>query len=182
MALGKRKDTASFTPLVKYDARSGRVTRCDREQALDGWQTTAVDITDNFEAIVDFESVETGWVCFTPGGAPDFRMVPLGGDIGDKPGDKFKEGFRLKLKLTNGAGNDVRELASTAVALWNAVDEVHDVYLEDAPRHKNKLPVIGIAETKQVRTAAGTIYAPVFEITSWVSRPSDLAKPTRKAA
>jgi hypothetical protein len=97
MALGKRKDTASFTPLIKYDARSGRFTRCDRTQAFDGWETTAVDITDDFEAVIDFESVETGWVCFTPGGAPDFRMVPLGGDIGDKAVERTQCKTSIKL-------------------------------------------------------------------------------------
>jgi hypothetical protein len=183
MAIGKRKSTASFIPLVKYDARSGKATRCDRTQDADGnWVTETVDITDTFEAVVDLANVEVGWINFTAGGAPDFRMVPLGGDIGDAPSDKHKQGFRLKLKLTNGAGNDVRELASTAVALWNAIDELHDEYLDGVAKHKNKLPVVGIAETKQVRTAAGVNYAPVFEITSWLPRPPELTKPARKVA
>ena len=183
MAIGKRKITASFIPLVKYDARSGKATRCDRAQDADGnWVTEAVDITDTFEAVFDLESIEIGQISFTAGGAPDFRMVPLGGDIPDPPSDKYKEGFRLRLKLMNGAGNDVRELASTAVALWNAIDELHDEYLDGVAKHKNKLPVVGIAETKQVRTAAGVNYAPVFEITSWVPRPPELKKPAPKAA
>jgi hypothetical protein len=177
MGLGKRKDTANFTALVKYDARSGKFTRCDREQDDTGWVTKATDITDDFEAVFDLENVEVGWVCFTAGGAPDFRMVRLGDDIGERPSDKHREGFRVRVKLSNGAGDDVRELSSTAVALWNALDELHDEYLEDAKKHRNKLPVVSIAETKRVTTAAGSNYAPVFEITKWVPRPADLQPP-----
>ena len=35
--------------------------------------------------------------------------------------------------------------------------------------------MVSIAEVKQVITANGINYAPVFEITSWVSRPPELA-------
>jgi hypothetical protein len=177
MALGKRKDTADFTPLVKFDARNGQATRCDRAEVNGVWTTKAVDITDNFEAVVDLANIEVGWAAFVSGGAPDFRMFPLGADIGERPSDKHKEGFRLRLLLRNGAGDDVRELSSTARALWSAVDELHDEYLDGVTKHRGKLPVVGIAEIKQVITANGVNYAPVFEITSWVSRPPELTAP-----
>ena len=177
MGLGKRKDTANITPLVKYDARNGRLTRCDRVQENGGWATQAVDITNDFEAVMDLPNIETGWVLLASGSAPDLRMFPLGDDIGDRPSDKHKEGFRVRLLLRNGAGDDVRELMSTARALWNAVDELHDEYLDGATKHKGKLPVVGIAEYKEVSTAAGTNYAPCFEITGWVPRPPELTPP-----
>ena len=175
MGLGKRKDAASFTPLVKFDARNGQMTRCDRVQENGDWVTQAVDITDTFEAVPDLPNIEVGWAAFASGSAPDFRMFPLGTDIGERPSDKHKEGFRLRLLLRNGAGDGVYELASTARVLWNAIDELHDEYLDGVTKHRGKLPVIGIAEVKQVITANGTNYAPVFEITAWVSRPPELA-------
>ena len=63
--------------------------------------------------------------------------------------------------------------------LWNAIDELHDEYFDSVTKHRGKLPVIGIAEVRQVITANGTNYAPVFEITSWVRCPPELA--VRKA-
>jgi hypothetical protein len=107
MALGKRKDALYFTPLVKFDARAGKLFRCDRVQGDTGdWETKQIDITDNFSATIDMENIEVGWIAFSSGGAPDFKMVPAGGDIGERPSDNHKEGFRIHMKLTNGAGDD----------------------------------------------------------------------------
>ena len=41
MGLGKRKDAVSYTPLVKFDARNGQMTRCDRIEEDGGWVTKA---------------------------------------------------------------------------------------------------------------------------------------------
>ena len=117
MGLGKRKDAVSFTPLVKFDARNGQMTRCDRVQENGDWVTKAVSITDDFEAVPDLPNVEAGWAAFASGSAPDFRMFPLGTDIGERPSDKHKEGFRLRLLLRNGAGAGVYELAWTATGV-----------------------------------------------------------------
>jgi hypothetical protein len=94
-------------------------------------------------------------------------------DIGDKPGDKFKEGFRLRVKLTNGAGDDVRELASTAMGLWKSVDELHSAYEKGVTKNKDKLPLVGITEMIAVEGKTVT-YRPDFKIIKWVARPSDL--------
>ena len=34
-----------FTPIIKYDARAGRVFRVDREQTTDGFASNPVDVT-----------------------------------------------------------------------------------------------------------------------------------------
>ena len=47
MGLGKRKDAVNYTPLVKFDARNGQMTRCDRVQENGDWVTKAVDITED---------------------------------------------------------------------------------------------------------------------------------------
>ena len=110
MALPKRKDLRSFMPIVKFDARYGKFTRVDRVQDEGGnWKTELHEIqADDFEFIADLDNLQVGWMHFGGSGqAPDFRMHGLDEDIGDKPGDDFKEGFRLKVKLTNGAGDDV---------------------------------------------------------------------------
>jgi hypothetical protein len=176
VALGKRKDAPNFTPLIKIDARTGKITRCDREQSDGRWITKNVDIPPNdFEMIPDLANVQVGWIAFS-NGRPDFHLVRAGADIGEPPSKDHKEGFKLRLLLINGSGGDVRELTSTSKVLWQSLDELHDEYLEGCVKHKNKLPVVGVAEIVQVETASGTFHRPAFEITSWRSRPAELAK------
>src|SRR5262249_17672509 len=151
--LPKRKDTKSFLPIVKFDATRGTFTRIDRVQnESGGWESELHEIpADDFEVVADLANLEIGWVNFRgKGQTPDFRMVPLGGDIGNRPSDKYKEGFRLKIKLTNGAGDDVRELSSTAIGVWKSMDELHDAYTQGVAKNKNKLPLVGVTEVIRV--------------------------------
>ena len=84
-----------------------------------------------------------------------------------------QEGFRLEVKLTNGAGDDVRELTSTAVGLWKSVDELHSAYEKGVTKNKDKLPLVGVHEVITVEGKT-TTYRPDFKILRWVARPSDL--------
>jgi hypothetical protein len=160
MALGKRRDASTITPLIKFDARSGKTTRCDREQDSSGkWTTKDVDISDTFEAVFDLENIEIGWIAFK-GGRPDFKMVKAGADIGDPPSKDHKEGFRLRLKLINGAGSDVRELSSTAKAVWMSIDELHDEFLEAVVKHKTSEVawLLGFAEVSAFNHACSCFF------------------------
>jgi hypothetical protein len=177
MGIGKRRDTPNIPLRCNFDATGGKMNRWDREQdEVGNWHTNQTDITQTFEAIFDLENMEIGYIAFPRGGHPDFRMVSLGTDIGKPPSDNHKEGFRLRMKLTNGAGDDVREFASTSKMVWKSVDELHDEYLEGSVKHRGKLPIVGIAEVAQVRIASRTFYRPIFEITGWAKRPNDLTK------
>lgn len=174
--LPKRKDTQTYLPIVKFDARAGKFTRVDRVQDEAGnWENELHEISaDDFEVVADLANLQIGWINFGGNGqAPDFRMVNLDEDIGDRPGDKFKEGFRLKVKLTNGAGDDVRELASTALGFWKSMDELHCAYEKGAGKNKGKLPLVGVHEVITVEGKT-TTYRPDFKILKWVARPSDL--------
>jgi hypothetical protein len=174
MSLGKRKSSAAgFDPIIKIDCRDGKIARCDRVQEGNEWVTKPEPIaTGNFEAVADMPGMRVGWLCFKP---PDFQLVKVGEDYGDAPSDKHKEGFRLRVLLRNGAGNGVHELASTAIQMWMAVDELHDAYEAGKAKNKNKLPVIGISEFVRVTTRQGTAYRPEFVIKGWVPAPPELA-------
>ena len=78
----------AFTPIVKFDARYGTITRVDRVQDDDGsWKTDPHEIaTDDFEFVADFErGLKIGWMAFgSAGQAPDFRLFSIDEDIGDK--------------------------------------------------------------------------------------------------
>jgi hypothetical protein len=174
-----------FTPIVKFDARAGRVFRVDREQTADGFASNPIDITAAFKAVVDFENVEVGWMDFPPGSAPSFVLVPLasmsqGQTLPDKPSAKHKNGVRFLLKLAKPCGGDkpVRELAGTSKAFLAGVEEVYKEYLKEKPKYNGQLPVISLASTTPVKTGSGaqssTNYRPTFKIEGWAKRPEDL--------
>jgi hypothetical protein len=187
MSLGKRKtSSAGYDPIVKIDCRDGTITRCDRVQVDGEWQTTPVEIEpQEFEAVFDMPNLKIGWLCFSP---PDFKFVNVGEDVGEQPTDKHKEGFKLRVLLRNDSGEGVHELASTAAAMWQSMDELHDSWEDTKGKHKNQLPVVGISEMVKVQTRSGTSYRPSFTIKSWVPVPPALAikpaatKAKRKAA
>jgi len=190
MALGinySTSDPLDLVPVVKYDARAGRFARVDRVQVAGQWQADVADISQNFSALLDLENIEVGWMNFNTGGAPDFRMVPVGSDPGPCPGKKYKHGFRVMLKLGSAAAGDkaaIREWCSVAKVSIGAMDALHDAY---KARGDGKLPSVKLAGVKAVTTGSGqtksTNYAPTLEVVGWHDRPADLVfKPKSKPA
>jgi len=172
---GSSGGSGNFLPIAKYDARAGRFFRVDREDGI----TAQHDITRNFKAVFDFENMEVGWISFTAGSAPDFNMVPHGSAFPAKPTDNHKRGIRMHIKLGGEIGGDCRELASTATAMLNGINSLHDEYLAGVKANPGKLPVVVLEETVPISSGSGdkksTNYQPVFKIASWVKRPADLA-------
>jgi hypothetical protein len=174
---------ADFLPIVKYDARSGRMARIDRE----GGESHSHDISRTFKAVFDFENLEGGYIRFAAGMAPDFRVARLAdGDPIANPGDGYKKGVRVLVKLAKDCGGDVRELASNARAFVKAAKKLYGEYLEGVKKNAGKLPVVAMndsyAETSGEGATKSTNYVPVFEITGWVSRPDDLVYQARSSS
>src|SRR5215207_197446 len=114
-----------FMAICKYDARAGRIFRVDRVDTGQGFASEPVDITHNFKAIMDLENIETGWIDFATGGAPDFRLVPMGTALPGRPSDKHKNGIRFMLKLSKESGGEkpIREIAGTSKAFLSGVEK-----------------------------------------------------------
>jgi hypothetical protein len=191
MALGINTESGGggdFMPIVKYDARAGRVFRVDRELDAGGeWETKPIDITSNFSAVFDLENIETGWLLFAAGTAPDIRTVRIGEPVPARPTDQHKNGFRLTLRLSKECGGDVREFSSAAKSVIGAMDDLHNSYLAGKVANPGMLPLVKMTGTEPISTKSPkgttTNYAPVFEIVRWVKRPEDLAsKPKAPAA
>jgi hypothetical protein len=181
MALGKRRDGGNFLPIIKFDARVGTFNLQDRVHSDGTWQIEQCDVTDKFQAVFDLENLQRGWIRFPKGAAPDVTLVPAGEDPGDPPSHDHKEGVRIVLKMADHLGGDVRELMSTARGLWNAVDTLHDRYLAAVASHPGELPVVTLANVREVKTAAGTTFVPVFNIVDWVPRGLELTGDPHKA-
>jgi len=175
-------DAGDFIPIIKFDCRSGRMTRRDR---IDG-EYESEDITSGFKAIFDFENAEVGYINFDTGGAPDFHVVRHDERYPDQPSDKHRQGIRLLVKLGKDQGGDLRELASTAKAFLRGINDVHTAYEKGVAENPGKLPVVELAKTVAISSGEGarksTNYSPVFKIAGWVSRPADLVyKPRSKS-
>ena len=143
-----------FPSICKYDARAGRIFRVDRIETDNGFEKKPVDITSIFKAVVDFENVETGCMHFPVAGAPSFAMIKIadlkaGKPMPDRPSAEHKNGIRFLLKLAKICSGDrpVREMASTAKAFVNGVEEVYQEYEREKAKYPGKLPVIVLVST-----------------------------------
>lgn len=174
----------SFLPIVKYDSRSGRISRRDR----DSGENNDVDITRTFKAIFDLENVEIGWINFNTGGAPDFRVVRFAdGQTVDKPGGEgYKRGVRFVVKLSKECGGDVRELASNAGTFLDGAKALMDAYETGVKANPGKLPVVELKDSAAKTSSGGALkttnYVPVWEIVSWTKRPDDLVYSARSSS
>ena len=159
-----------FMPILKYDARAGRLFRVDRENTGDGFSNEPVDITASFKAIVDFENVEVGWIDFVAGSAPDFKLVKMGETLPPRPSDRHKNGVRFILKLAKNCGGDkpIREMAGTSKAFLSGIEAVFNAYLAGKGKNAGKLPVIVLEKTTPIKSGSGerqsTNYQPTFKI------------------
>ena len=174
MAIGKRKSGGNFLPALKYDARVGTVYLQDRVYENGRWENEQRDVTKEFRAAFDMQNLQRGRINFPKGAPPQMHLVPIGQDPGDAPDDDYKEGLRVLVKMDASLGGDVRELMSTAVALWNALDALHDGYLADADKHPGALPVVDLDRVVETKTVNGTSFAPIFKIVGWIPRPPEL--------
>src|SRR5687768_12925228 len=95
-------------PIVKYDARAGRIFRIDRADGVNN----QVEITNGFKAVFDLANIEVGYVHFMEGGAPEWAMVKVGQQLPPRPSKEFRQGFRMNIKLPAALGGDTREFAS----------------------------------------------------------------------
>lgn len=185
MGLGLPQATGGgdHTPIIKYDARAGRIFRIDRSNASGTWETDQVEITDGFQAVMDLAKIETGWLSFPAGAAPDIRTVPIGTPLPERPSPAHKTGFRVLMKLGKACGGDLREMAANSAVSIKGMDALYDAYLAAAGANVGKMPVVGLEKTVPVTTqgkdAAGkpqssTNYQPVWIIKSWVAPPAEL--------
>jgi len=177
MALGldyEGSSSGEIMNFIKFNAKAGRMIRRDRENG----ENIEVDITRNFKAVMDIESIETGWISFETGGAPSVVMSLWSDPKPARPDANHRQGVRVLLKLSKECGGDIRELTGNAKSFLKGMNSLHDEYLRGKESNPGKLPVVVLTDTLPIVTGEGakrsTNYAPVFEITGWVKRPDDL--------
>jgi hypothetical protein len=182
MAFGlPQRDNSDFLPIVKIDAKAGRVFRMDRLNGED--KPTAVDITNPPPRFaVDFGTLEIGFIHFDANG-PDFRLAPVEGTPPEMPVEKdekgrfkHRQGFRLKLYGKRSL-DGVRELSSTAVCVVQRIEDLYLRYKQSPEASSGRIPVVeltGFVPVVTGKVAKTTSYAPLFKIVDWIDRPSDV--------
>lgn len=168
---------ADIVPVVKYDARSGRMFRNDRMDTGSGFVSEQVDVSRTFKALFDLENVETGWILFAAGVQPHFALVPIGTALPLRPTPDHKNGIRFMCKLGKECGGDVREMAGTSKVFMAGVERLYIEYLAQREANPGKLPVVELADTLPVKSGQSTNYQPVFKIVAWAPRGDLVFKP-----
>jgi type II secretory pathway component HofQ len=162
-----------FTPYVKYNAKAGRWYTKKDEPDAEEFEVQ------NMTAIFDMDNLQTGWFLFASGVAPVKHMDPSLAEAAPSPGDGFKRGFQLDVfSEKNLLGK--RELSSTAGAVIEAMNDLHDDWLANQGANAGKLPVVKCTGVQPITNKHGTNYRPVLEIVGWADRPAEMqgtAKP-----
>lgn len=174
--------SGEFTPILKYNAKAGRMYRVDRSEGPSGWTSEDVDVSDNFSAVFDLENIRVGWQHFGPQGPQRVMGIyqkeptparPTDTDEDGKP--LYKAGFVLLVALSKDCGGGVREFSSSAGLVVEAVGSLHDAYLGAPEKAQGKLPVVKFDRAIPEKSKHGTNYRPEFSIVGWVDRPASLA-------
>jgi hypothetical protein len=176
--------------ILKYDARAGRLFRVDRTQSATGWSNETIEITRQFQAVMDLENIEHGWLSFPTNDAPDLQTVRLSEPMPARPSRQHRAGFRVFMVLGRTAGGGVKEMAANAQASIQGMDRLHNLYLEGVKSNPGMLPVVELADTESIvssgkggdgRPVSSTNYIPIWRILKWVPRPPELPASGRPA-
>jgi hypothetical protein len=150
-------------------------------------EKTPVDITSPPPRFaMDFGAIEVGYAHFAVTG-PDYRTVPEGQPLPPQPLDKddkdrlmFKPVFRLKIfgKILNG----LREWASSANAVLEAVDDLYNKFRAASEAQGGKIPIVELTKTIPVQMGRGarqtTVYTPCLAIVGWTDRVAEMGPRT----
>jgi hypothetical protein len=162
-------DGGDFKVYVKYNAKAGRwYTKEDKPDAED------FEVTD-MTAVFDFTTLKTGWFLFAPGDAPVKQLNDELRHWAVKPSPDFKQGFQIDV-FSNKNLLGVREFASTAGAVIEAMNNVYDDYDSSPESASGKLPIVKCTGVKPITSKHGTNYQPVLAITGWTDRPAELTE------
>jgi hypothetical protein len=166
-----------YIPILKYHALTGRLSRIDKKHNGTEWVKEEVDLTRIFKAKFDLENIETGWLKFAAGSAPEFQVVPLGQVIPDRPSPLHHNGVRVMVELSKecaGGEKAIREFANNSKAFSSGFEKLVVEYNAEKGKHPGLLPVVVMEGSTPRKSGTGatqsTHYVPVFTIVGWVPR------------
>lgn len=187
MALGldlEEKKGGNFLPVLKFDAKSGDFMVLNREPGTEPgtWEKSEIELKTPFKAVIDFDKMEKGWLCFKPG-AVNLTMVGLNDRMPDKPSEDHKIGIRFKIFLKE---HGLREFANTSKNVLRAVNSLHDEFVKQVRDNPGKMPVVEVSgvETVKIQTKENgelRFKVPKWKIAAWADPPGAFSGQEEKA-
>lgn len=185
MAFGYKVTNGEFLPICKFDARSGKFFKVEKQP---GQQANDIELPPGTKFAVDFGTLEAGWCTFTAQG-PLRHMKPYidGQETIAQPPDKDSEGKMIYrpafyVKLAGNALDGVREWIGASAAVMNAMDDLYNQVIRAPEMVSGQIPIISIPTTVAIKSGTGarssTNYAPVFKLEGWTQRPDILGPRT----
>lgn len=185
MALGYKVTNGDFLPICKFDARSGKFFKVEKQP---GQQANDIELAPGTKFGVDFGTLEAGWVTFTTQG-PVRHMKPYieGQETIAQPPEKDSEGKMMYrpgfyVKLAGNALDGVREWIGASAAVMNAMDDLYTQVSHMPEMATGMIPIVSIPSTVAIKSGTGarssTNYAPVFKLEGWTQRPDILGPRT----
>lgn len=169
MPLNLHPGSGDFTPYMKFNAKEGRW--------YIGGEKGEGDIEiENPRLAMDLENIETGWICFPQGSAPQYALdvgnhrLPQPEPIGSQD---FREGFRVTVHCTNKVdGNEIglREWASCAGAVKEQILYIYGEWERVKEEHLHEVPVYVCEGVKKIESRYEGSFRPMMKLEKWVSR------------
>lgn len=165
--LGLGGGDGDFTPFIKYNAKAGRFYIRNEE----GQEVEVV----NPRLVFDFEHIKVGWIRFPEGMPPEKVWNAPGAPFVPRPpgGKDWKRGFEVLTfgpDKVEGIRIGLREFASNATAVGEAIEDMYDSYAAVHLEHDGELPIFQCSKVEPISGKYGTNYKPVFELISWVDK------------
>lgn len=155
--------SGDFTPYVKYNAKAGR------------WYYRNEGSSEDLEIVnpvfaFDLARIQTGWIFYAAGQAPQRVADPGPGVVAEKPpgGLAYKRGFWVKIWNQE---TGVREFSSCAAAVVGPICEMYNTFEELGGQYPGQAMVCQCVKVVPVKGKKDTNYAPVFELKGWRSVP-----------
>lgn len=154
----------NFITYIKFNAKAGRwYTKNDAGDEFEVQQMTAA---------FDMSNIKTGVMKFSAGMAPDYiydTKIGAGDAQAPEGVSGYKRGFRI-LVIAEKAFNGVREFASCAGVVNDAMNALWDAYDSAPEKTEGQIPIVSCTAVTPVEAKKGTNYAPTLSIVGWSTR------------
>ena len=164
-----------FLPYLNFTAKAGKFFFCK-----DKGQTELL----NPAFLIDFSKIQTGWLYFATGQAPQSVWhpsltvkTPRPEGVGADGKALWKEGFKVVIFSQTLFGG-MAEFSSSSQIVRDAVNELYLAYLAGIVANPGAVPVIQVSGTTPIKSTANGItntnYKPVWSIAKWVPKPAEM--------
>jgi hypothetical protein len=120
--------------------------------------------------VFDYENIQTGWMLIATG-IFEFIADNSLGQKGSQPTAEHKRGFKV---VFYNKSMGVAEWSANGAGSNMGLEALYKQVQSQAPANAGKLPVVEYKGSRPEKVGKGSTRVPLFEVVSWVARPSAL--------